>query len=139
MRKVPQEARSEVVSDEHPDAQYAMLKYRVLASDTEFSWLEIRLETGRTHQIRVHLAHKHYPLLGDPVYGGRLRVPAGASAALIQQLQHFQRQALHAARLGLLHPATAQAMSWQSDPPDDMQALLACLRQDTEEGQQQLS
>ena len=117
----------------------ATTHYRIAERFRAHTLLTVQLETGRTHQIRVHLAHKHYPLLGDPVYGGRLRVPAGASAALIQQLQHFQRQALHAARLGLLHPATARAMSWQSDPPDDMQALLACLRQDTEEGQQQLS
>ncbi|MCA9105951.1 MAG: RNA pseudouridine synthase, partial [Planctomycetales bacterium] len=69
MRKVPQEARSEVVSDEHPDAQYAMLKYRVLASDTEFSWLEIRLETGRTHQIRLQCGSRGFPILGDSQYG----------------------------------------------------------------------
>jgi 23S rRNA pseudouridine1911/1915/1917 synthase len=76
------------------------------------------------------MAHIRYPLVGDPVYGGRLRIPPGCSAALNEQLHTFRRQALHAARLELLHPLTGEAMTWQAPLPADMQLLLEVLRAD---------
>src|SRR5690606_32936391 len=89
--------------------------------------LAVRLETGRTHQIRVHLAHRHYPLIGDPVYGGRPRVPPGASAALVAALRDFSRQALHASALGLIHPASGESLQFSCPLPDDLAQLLAVL------------
>jgi 23S rRNA pseudouridine1911/1915/1917 synthase len=76
------------------------------------------------------MAHIGHPLLGDPVYGGRLRLPRGATVALVEALRTFRRQALHAARLSLVHPGAGEAMSWASPMPADMQALLATLRAD---------
>ena len=87
----------------------------------------LRLESGRTHQIRVHMAHIKYPILGDPVYGGRRRLPKNASAQVRQLVQSFPRQALHACTLGLTHPETKQALSWSIPLPADMQSLLDAL------------
>ena len=94
------------------------------------SFLKLQLETGRTHQIRVHMAHRQYPLVGDPVYSGRLRIPAGISNELAEELRKFPRQALHAARLSLKHPASGEIHDWQSPLPDDMQKLLQILQAD---------
>lgn len=90
-----------------------------------------KLETGRTHQIRVHMAHIGKPLVGDPTYGGRLRIPGDAADELKSCLHNFSRQALHAAELGLIHPETGDAMSWQAPLPEDMDLLLFCLEQDS--------
>ncbi len=109
----------------------AVTHYRVLERFRAHSYLRINLETGRTHQIRVHMAHIHYPLVGDPVYGGRLRLPAGGSPALHDALRGFRRQALHARRLGLTHPATGEWLEWEAALPPDMAALLEALRADT--------
>ena len=108
----------------------AVTHYRVLERFRGHSHLRVRLETGRTHQIRVHLAHVRHPLVGDPVYGGRLRLPAGASDPLIGCLRGFKRQALHAARLSLMHPVSGQSVQWESALPADMAELLAVLRED---------
>ena len=108
----------------------AVTHFRVLERFRAHTLIRVSLETGRTHQIRVHMAHRHTPLLGDPVYGGRLRLPAGASDALRQTLKSFRRQALHAARLELVHPATGKTVSWEVDVPADMDELLAVLRAD---------
>jgi 23S rRNA pseudouridine1911/1915/1917 synthase len=94
------------------------------------SYVGVRLETGRTHQIRVHLAHIRYPLVGDPVYGRRLALPPGATPRLKEALQSFRRQALHAARLGLTHPLSGERIQWEVPPPPDMQRLLAALDDD---------
>jgi 23S rRNA pseudouridine1911/1915/1917 synthase len=83
-----------------------------------------RLETGRTHQIRVHLAAAGHPLIGDPTYRGRRKGAADA----VEQVRAFARQALHAQRLGLVHPATGKAMRWESPVPADIASLIAALR-----------
>jgi len=113
-----------------PGGKRAVTHYRVLERFRAHSHLRVRLETGRTHQIRVHLAHRRHPLVGDPVYGGRLRVPAGASEALATCLRGFKRQALHAARLAFEHPVSGEAVHWDSPLPADMAELLAVLRED---------
>ena len=110
--------------------KHAVTHYRIAERFRIHTLLEVNLETGRTHQIRVHMAHIHYPLVGDPVYGGRLKLPTAADEHTRQMLQSFRRQALHAYRLGLRHPASGEPMQWQADMPGDMQALLECLRQD---------
>lgn len=107
----------------------AVTHYRVLERFRAHTYVKVKLETGRTHQIRVHLAHIRYPLVGDPVYSGRLRLPAGASEQLKDELRKFKRQALHARRLGLVHPGTGEWMEWEAPVPEDMESLLVVLRQ----------
>ncbi len=109
------------------DGKPAVTHYRIETRYTDHTLLRVKLETGRTHQIRVHLSHIHYPLVGDPVYGGRLRLPRGASEALIQALQAFRRQALHAESLGFIHPDSGEWVVWQEPLPDDFARLLAAL------------
>ncbi len=106
----------------------AVTHYRVAERFAHHTLVAVKLETGRTHQIRVHMAHIHYPLIGDPQYGGRPRLPRGASPELVDVLRGFSRQALHAQRLGLEHPASGELMSWESELPGDMEALLDRLR-----------
>lgn len=106
--------------------------YRVLEKYRSHTRLRVKLESGRTHQIRVHMASIKHPLLGDPVYGGRLAIPAGTSPAMEGMLRNFRRQALHARRLALTHPETGEQMDWQVPPPKDMQDLIAVLRADAE-------
>lgn len=108
----------------------AVSHYRVAERFRAHTHLKVNLETGRTHQIRVHMAHIHHPLLGDSTYGGRLRLPAGCTDALRDALQHFKRQALHAGVLGLIHPASDEDMQWQAPMPEDMRKLLEKLRDD---------
>ncbi|WP_406828938.1 23S rRNA pseudouridine(1911/1915/1917) synthase RluD [Microbulbifer sp. ARAS458-1] len=111
-------------------AKEAITHYRLQERFRAHTLVRCQLETGRTHQIRVHMAHIRHPLVGDPLYGGRSKLPAGAGQALIQALQQFPRQALHAAELALLHPATGEVMHWQAPMPDDMLQLLELLRAD---------
>jgi len=92
--------------------------------------VRVELETGRTHQIRVHLAHIGFPIVGDPVYGGRRRIPAGCTPELAAALRAFPRQALHAALLELTQPATGRRLKWEAPPPEDMQRLLEALGKD---------
>jgi 23S rRNA pseudouridine1911/1915/1917 synthase len=106
----------------------AVTHYRVLERFPVHTLLAVSLETGRTHQIRVHMAHIQHPLIGDKTYGGRPRPPKGASAALVQGLQGFPRQALHAIALGLKHPRTGEALRWEVPLPADLAALLGLLR-----------
>jgi 23S rRNA pseudouridine1911/1915/1917 synthase len=108
----------------------AITHYRVGARFRSHTLVHVQLETGRTHQIRVHMAHIDHPIVGDPVYGGRKRTPRGASAALISALNAFQRQALHAARLELEHPVDGRLVSWESPVPRDMTELVAALEAD---------
>jgi 23S rRNA pseudouridine1911/1915/1917 synthase len=109
------------------DGRAAVTHYRILRRFTSHTLVSVELETGRTHQIRVHLAHLGYPLVGDPVYGGRRRLPPGASAALRAELGRFKRQALHAARLELTHPVSGEALAFEAPLPEDLTALLAAL------------
>jgi 23S rRNA pseudouridine1911/1915/1917 synthase len=108
----------------------AVTHYTVIERFRAHTYVKVVLETGRTHQIRVHFAHRRHPLVGDPVYGGRLALPAGASEALRDALRSFRRQALHAERLQLKHPVTGEDLSFEAPPPEDFDALLQSLRED---------
>lgn len=110
----------------------AISHYRVLERFRAHTHTRVKLETGRTHQIRVHMTHIGHPLVGDPTYGGRFRIPPGASPTLVESLRDFPRQALHARFLELDHPATGVRMKWESPLPDDFTWLLSLLRQDNE-------
>jgi len=121
-----QRTRMAVRSDGRP----AVTHYRVAKRFRAHTLVRVTLDTGRTHQIRVHLAHLGFPVVGDPVYGGRRRLPAGATPALAEELRTFPRQALHAARLKLRHPLTGREMEWEAPLPSDMQRLLAALEAD---------
>ena len=111
----------------------ATTHYRVLERFRAHALLQVNLETGRTHQIRVHLAHVRHAIVGDPVYAGRLRLAPGATPQLVEALRGFSRQALHAHRLALAHPVTGEWLEWEAPIPADMQALLEALRSDAEE------
>jgi 23S rRNA pseudouridine1911/1915/1917 synthase len=106
----------------------AITHYRVEERFRHHTLLRVALETGRTHQIRVHLTANQMPIVGDPLYGGRPRVPAGISEELREALRAFPRQALHATRLGLVHPLTEEDMAWEVPLPEDMALLLDLLR-----------
>ena len=110
----------------------AVTHYTVIERFRAFTFVRVKLETGRTHQIRVHFAHRRHALVGDPVYGGRLALPAGASEDLVALLRRFKRQALHAARLAFVHPVTGESQEFESPPPADFQALIAVLRADAD-------
>ena len=114
----------------HPAGKPAVTHYRVLEKFRAHTLLRVNLETGRTHQIRVHMAHIRHPIFGDPVYGGRLQIPRGANEGMKEIMRGFKRQALHARRLGLTHPATGQPMHWDAPIPPDMTELLEALRAD---------
>jgi 23S rRNA pseudouridine1911/1915/1917 synthase len=108
----------------------AITHYKVSKRFAHHTRIAVNLETGRTHQIRVHMAHRHYPLVGDPLYGGRPRIPKGASERLIDALRGFPRQALHAEALGLIHPVTGEEMQFDCPLPADMVELLQILAED---------
>jgi 23S rRNA pseudouridine1911/1915/1917 synthase len=112
------------------DGREAVTHYRVLHRYRAHTHVRLKLESGRTHQIRVHMAHIRYPLVGDRVYGGRLLLPKGASPQLIEALRAFRRQALHAASLAFAHPVTEKPIRCDAALPDDMQALLRVLAED---------
>ncbi len=107
----------------------AVTHYRVLERFAAHTYISVELESGRTHQIRVHFAHRRHPLLGDPVYGGRLAVPPGADDTLRETLRNFRRQALHASRLEFPHPARNRRLEIEAPLPADFEALLTVLRQ----------
>jgi 23S rRNA pseudouridine1911/1915/1917 synthase len=114
----------------HETGKHALTHYRVEQRYRAHTLLRVRLETGRTHQIRVHMRHIHHPLLGDPLYGGRLRLPSGINSQLAGVLKGFRRQALHATRLELIHPQLGEALAWEVPVPGDMQQLIDLLRED---------
>lgn len=104
--------------------------YRVISRFRAHTHISVKLETGRTHQIRVHMSHIRYPLVGDPTYGGRLQIPKACSNELAQELKAFRRQALHARKLGFAHPRTGEHCSWEAPLPEDMTHLLKVLQED---------
>jgi 23S rRNA pseudouridine1911/1915/1917 synthase len=119
-----QRTRMAVVDDGRP----SLTHYRVLERFLGHTRLRCRLETGRTHQIRVHMDHLGYPILGDPLYGGRPRLPPRAGPEFIAALRAFRRQALHAETLTLVHPVARETLIFRAPPPADIQILLAALR-----------
>lgn len=125
-RHPTQRTRMAVVAHGRP----AVTHYRVLERLSGHTLLGVELETGRTHQIRVHMAYLNHPLVGDKTYGGRPRPPRGGGPDLTLALQTFPRQALHAIRLGLNHPATGQPLFWELPMVADLDALLAQFRQE---------
>lgn len=118
--------RMSVLQKGKPAVTHYTLKERFAAH----SYVGVRLETGRTHQIRVHFAHRRHALVGDQMYGGRLALPKGASEELIQTLRHFKRQALHATRLAFKHPASGALLELEVAPPGDFQKLIEVMRND---------
>ncbi|WNK20616.1 23S rRNA pseudouridine(1911/1915/1917) synthase RluD [Halomonas piscis] len=110
----------------------AVTHFRVVERFRAHTHVRCRLETGRTHQIRVHLAHARYPLIGDALYGGRPKLPPGAAEPLKEILREFPRQALHARRLGFVHPESGQEVSFRAPLPDELLMLLDYLREDHE-------
>lgn len=117
------------VRDEE-DGKRAVTHYRLRERFRAHSLLQCQLETGRTHQIRVHMGHINHPLLGDPLYGGGLKLPKGASPELIAVLRGFRRQALHAERLSFVHPVTGETLSFDAERPADQLLLIEALRTD---------
>ena len=122
----PKDRIKQTVSSNGKDAT---THYRVIDRFKSHTHVKAILETGRTHQIRVHLSHIGYPLLGDSMYGGRVRFPKKASEILKESLLEFKRQALHSKKLTLNHPSTGEQMSWKVPLPDDMVKLLAILNE----------
>ncbi|MEE9253619.1 MAG: RluA family pseudouridine synthase, partial [Pseudomonadales bacterium] len=114
------------------DGRTALTHLRVKERFRAHSLAEATLETGRTHQIRVHLNYLGYPVVGDRNYGFRGRLPRGAGESLREGIREFSRQALHAHELVLAHPVSGEAMHWTAPLPQDMQALLDVLREDAE-------
>ena len=122
----------QAVRDEE-DGKHAVTHYRLRERFRAHSLLQCQLETGRTHQIRVHMAHIQHPLVGDPLYAGGLKLPRGAGEELIATLRGFRRQALHAEKLSFVHPATGESLSFEAARPADMGLLIGALRTDLAE------
>jgi len=118
------------VLEESNTAKEAITHYRVEKKFRSHTLINVKLETGRTHQIRVHMAHIKYPILGDPVYAGRLRIPTAASDRFIEAIRQFKRQALHARTLGFIHPKKDEYMEWSVEMPTDMLAIISLLEED---------
>jgi 23S rRNA pseudouridine1911/1915/1917 synthase len=115
------------------DGREAVTHYRIEQRFRAHTLARVRLETGRTHQIRVHMEYAGYPIVGDPLYAGRRRFPAGASPEVRQALEGFGRQALHAARLTLTHPKSGERVSFDAPLPEDLQTLIDVLARDAAE------
>lgn len=113
-----------------PKGKPAVTHYRVIQRFCGFTHVRISLETGRTHQIRVHFAHAGFALLGDPVYGKRLSLPKGSSEEVAMLLRAFKRQALHAGRVAFVQPESGEAIEQRVELPDDMKELIAVLKAD---------
>jgi 23S rRNA pseudouridine1911/1915/1917 synthase len=122
----------QAVRDEE-DGKRAVTHYRLRERFRAHTLLQCQLETGRTHQIRVHLAHAGHPLVGDPLYGGGLKLPKGATPELAATLRGFRRQALHAERLSFVHPITDETLTFEIERPADQLALIEALRADLAE------
>ncbi len=106
------------------DGKEACTHYRVKKRFQGFTLIDVALDTGRTHQIRVHMMHIKHPLVGDKMYGGQTRKPKGCPSELLQLVQQFPRQALHARKLSLVHPVSQELMSWEVELPEDLMLLI---------------
>jgi 23S rRNA pseudouridine1911/1915/1917 synthase len=126
----PKDRVKQAIVDE-PAGRPAVTHYRVRERFRAHTLVQCNLETGRTHQIRVHLAHIRHPLVGDTLYGGGMRLPKGATPELTEVLRAFKRQALHAEQLEFAHPVGGKTVSVQAERPDDLAALVLALRGDT--------
>lgn len=124
----PKQRKKMAVVDQ--GGKHAVTHYRLIERFDNHTHIRLKLETGRTHQIRVHMAHIGLPLVGDPAYAGRFKIPKGVTALQLDTLKNFPRQALHAAQLGLDHPRTGDYMEWQSQLPEDFAHLLEVLAGD---------
>ena len=127
-RSMGDRLRQAVRDDE--SGKHAVTHYRLRERFRAHSLIQCNLETGRTHQIRVHLTHVGHPLVGDPLYGGGLKLPRRATPELVAALRGFRRQALHAERLAFTHPVSGEALAFTAERPADMTALIAALRDD---------
>jgi 23S rRNA pseudouridine1911/1915/1917 synthase len=126
----PADRLRQAVRDEEAGGRSATTHYRVRERFRAHTRVECRLETGRTHQIRVHMAHIRHPLVGDPLYGGGLKLPKGAGPGLIEVLRGFRRQALHAERIEFAHPRTGKPVVAEAPRPADLARLIEALRAD---------
>ena len=124
---IGRDPRERVKQSVRINGKSAITHYRVIDRFANHTHVKAILETGRTHQIRVHLSHIGYPLVGDPLYGGRVRFPKKSGNEIKQVLNAFQRQALHSKKLTLKHPTTGNSMTWKIELPDDMIGLLDAL------------
>lgn len=111
----------------------AKTHYRILKKYRHHTQIRVYLETGRTHQIRVHMDWLRYPILGDPMYGNRTKAKKGMSKDIIQAIETFPRQALHAQRLSLIHPYSQATLEWKSSMPEDMSQLTRTLEIDAKQ------
>lgn len=118
------------------DGKHAVTHYRVMERYRSFTRLRVKLETGRTHQIRVHMAHIRHPIIGDDIYGTRLQLAKHMSDELIALLRGYRTQALHAFAIGFTHPETGEFMRFEIDIPDEMKTLMAALREDLEKNRE---
>jgi 23S rRNA pseudouridine1911/1915/1917 synthase len=124
---IGRDPRERVKQSVRINGKSAITHYRIIERFANHTHVKAILETGRTHQIRVHLSHVGYPLVGDPLYGGRVRFPKKSGNEIKQVLNAFQRQALHSKKLTLKHPTTGNLMTWKIELPDDMIGLLDAL------------
>ena len=125
---IGRDSRDRVKQAVSTNGKDSVTHYRVIDRYRNHTHVKAILETGRTHQIRVHLSYIGYPLIGDLAYGGRVRFPKKASQDLKDALGNFSRQALHSKKLTLIHPSTGESLTWKIDLPDDMQELLNVLK-----------
>lgn len=118
-----------VIEDGRSSAKEAITHYRIEQKFRHFTLLKVKLETGRTHQIRVHFSHMNHSIVGDPLYSIRNLKPRAMDESFAEVFESFQRQALHAASLGFIHPGSGEKMSWQASLPDDFMRLLDAIKQ----------
>ena len=128
---IDRHSRDRIRMSVREEGRDAVTHYRLRERFRAHTALECRLETGRTHQIRVHMQHLRHPIVGDPLYGGPLKLPKGATDALAAALRGFKRQALHAETLEFAHPVSGEPVSVSAPLPADMVGLLQVLREDT--------